>query len=140
MTLPQLSLLLCALWTAGILIVAIGWYRWSRILLGTAAINSFPADDSQGSDWYRRAMRAHANCIENLPVYAAVVFALSVRGISSPVVDGLALLVIPTRIVQSLTHICFVQTARAVSIRFTAFSVQLACFVILAGYALWGAP
>jgi uncharacterized MAPEG superfamily protein len=126
------------MWTAGILIVAIGWYRWSRILLGTAAINSFPADDSQGSDWYRRAMRAHANCIENLPVYGAVVFVLSVRGISSPVVDALALLIIPSRIVQSLTHICFVQTARAVSIRFSAFSVQLACFVALAGYALWG--
>ncbi|HVY25433.1 MAG TPA: MAPEG family protein [Polyangiaceae bacterium] len=139
MTIPQLSLLLCAMWTAGILIVAIGWYRWSRILLGTAAINSFPADDSQGSDWYRRAMRAHANCIENLPVYGVVVFVLSARGISSPVVDGLALLIIPSRIVQSLTHICFVQTARAVSIRFSAFSVQLACFMALAGYALWGA-
>ena len=137
MTIPQLSLLLCAMWTAGILIVAIGWYRWSRILLGTAAINSFPADDSQGSGWYRRAMRAHANCIENLPVYGVVVFVLSVRGISSAVVDALALLVIPSRVVQSLTHICFEQTARAVSIRFSAFSVQLACFMILAGYAFW---
>jgi uncharacterized MAPEG superfamily protein len=136
MTIPQLSLLLCAMWTAGILIVAIGWYRWSRILLGTAAINSFPADDSQGSDWYRRAMRAHANCIENLPVYGVVVYVLSVTHVSSPWVDAMALLIVPSRLVQSLTHICFVQTARAVSIRFTAFSVQLACFMIMAGYAL----
>jgi uncharacterized MAPEG superfamily protein len=137
MTVPVWMLLGFATWTALLLLVTVGTYRWVRIFTGREAIRNFPADAGGGADWYKRATRAHANCIENLPVYGVVVFVLSVRGISSPVVDALALLVIPSRVVQSLTHICFEQTARAVSIRFSAFSVQLACFMILAGYAFW---
>lgn len=136
MTIPQLSLLLFALWTLGVLIIPIGWYRWSRILLGAAAIHQFRSDDVQGADWYRRAMRAHANCIENLPVFGAVVLVLSWTRIESPLIDALSLAVPAARCVQSLMHICFVETRRTVGIRFTAFSVQLVCFLGLAGYAL----
>jgi len=135
MTIPQLSLLLFTLWTLAVLIVPIGWYRWSRILLGAAGIHQFRSDDVQGADWYRRAMRAHANCIENLPVFGAVVLVLSWARIQSPGVDALSLAVPAARVVQSLMHICFVETPRTVSIRFTAFSLQLVCFLALAGYA-----
>jgi len=137
MTIPQLSLLLFALWTLGVLIVTIGWYRWSRILLGEAAIHQFRSDDVQGADWYRRAMRAHANCVENLPVFGALVLVLSFARIETPVIDALSLAVPAARVVQSLMHICFVESKRTVSIRFTFFSVQLACFLVLAGHALW---
>ena len=136
MTSPQLSLLLFALWTLGVLIVTIGWYRWSRILLGEAAIHQFRSDDVQGVDWYRRAMRAHANCVENLPVFGALVLVLSFARIEAPVIDALSLAVPAARVVQSLMHICFVESKRTVSIRFTFFSVQLVCFLALAGYAL----
>ena len=136
MTTPQLSLLLFTLWTLGVLTVTIGWYRWSRIWLGLVAIHQFRSDDVQGADWYRRAMRAHANCIENLPVFGAIVLVLSVARIQSPAIDALSLLVPTARVVQSLMHICFTETRRTVGVRFTAFSVQLLCFVALAGCAL----
>jgi uncharacterized MAPEG superfamily protein len=136
MTIPQLSLLLFALWTLGVLMVTIGWYRWSRILLGVAAIHQFRSDDVQGADWYRRAMRAHANCVENLPVFGALVLVLSLTRVQSPVIDALCLAVPSARGVQSLMHICFVETRRTVGVRFTAFTVQLLCFLILAGYAV----
>jgi len=136
MTIPQLSLLLFALWTLAVLMVTIGWYRWSRILLGLAAIHQFRSDDVQGADWYRRAMRAHANCVENLPVFGAIVLVLALNRVESPVISALSLAVPSARVVQSLMHICFVETKRTVSIRFTAFSVQLLCFLALAGYAL----
>jgi uncharacterized MAPEG superfamily protein len=136
MTIPQLSLLLFALWTIGVLFVAVGWYRWSRIVLGLAAIHQFRSDDVQGADWYRRAMRAHANCVENLPVFGALVLVVSLNGVHSPVVDALSLAVLPARVLQSLTHICFVETKRSVSLRFAAFSVQFGCFVAIAVYAL----
>ena len=136
MTIPELSLLLFALWTLSVLTVTIGWYRWSRILLGLASIHQFRSDDVQGADWYRRAMRAHANCIENLPVFGAIVLVLSSARVESPVIDALSLTVPAARVVQSLMHICFVESKRTVSIRFTFFSVQLVCFFILAGYAL----
>jgi uncharacterized MAPEG superfamily protein len=136
MTIPQLSLLLFALWTAVVPMAAIGWYRWSRILLGQASLHHFRSDDVQGADWYRRAMRAHANSVENLPVFGAIVLCLSLAHVHSPIVDVLSLTVLPARATQSLTHICFVETQRSVSIRFTAFFVQFLCFLILAGYAL----
>ena len=136
MTIPQLSLILFTLWTLGVLIATIGWYRWSSILRDTAAIHHFRSDDVQGADWYRRAMRAHANCIENLPVFGALVLVLSLNHVESPVVDSLSLAVPGARVVQSLMHICFVESARTVALRFTAFSVQIMCFLVLAGYAI----
>jgi len=137
MAIPELSLMLFALWTLGVLTVTIGWYRWSRILLGQAAIHQFRSDDVQGEDWYRRAMRAHANCIENLPVFGAIVLVLSQHQIDSPLIDALSLAVPAARVVQSLMHICFVESKRTVSIRFTFFSVQFCCFFVLIGCALW---
>jgi uncharacterized MAPEG superfamily protein len=73
MSIPVLALLGFAAWTLLPLIGSIGVYRWSRILTGRASIAEWRADMPQGSDWYRRAMRAHMNCVENLPIYAAVV-------------------------------------------------------------------
>jgi uncharacterized MAPEG superfamily protein len=69
---------------------SVGVYRWSRILTGRASIAEWRADLPQGSEWYQRAMRAHMNCVENLPVYAAVVVALVATGVQSPTIDGLA--------------------------------------------------
>ena len=76
MTIPVWVLLLFAGWTLATLLATVGVYRWSRILTGRAALSEFRADEQHGSDWYRRAMRAHANCVENLPVYAAIVVAI----------------------------------------------------------------
>jgi hypothetical protein len=46
-------------------------------------------------------------------------------------VDGLSIAILAARIVQSLVHICFVQTDAIVSVRFGFFSVQLAAFIWL---------
>lgn len=59
-----------------LLIATVGVYRWSRILTGAVRIASFRADQIEGAGWYERGMRAHANCIENLPVFGAIVLAL----------------------------------------------------------------
>src|SRR5690349_7170807 len=81
-------------------------------------------------------MRAHANCVENLPVFGAIVLGLSFAHVDSPVVDALCLAVLPARVIQSLTHICFTETARSVSIRFSFFTAQFVCFMALAAIAL----
>ncbi len=67
MPIPVWVLLGFAAWTLLLLFATVGVYRWSRILTGRTAIATWRADESQGSEWYRRAMRAHMNCIENLP-------------------------------------------------------------------------
>jgi len=131
MTTPVEMLLGFAAWTVLLLLTTVGIYRWSRILTGRAPIRSFRADQVEGEDWYKRAMRAHANCVENLPVFGAIVFALHVSGVSSSTVNGLSVAVLSARIAQSLVHVCFVQTNAAVAVRFTFFLAQIASFIWL---------
>ena len=133
MTFPLWMLLGFAMWTAGVLVFAIGTYRFSHILTGRAGMASFPADGREGAAWYQRAMRAHANCIENLPLFTVVVFALHASGITSAAADAMAATALAARVCQSLVHISTVQTDRIVTIRFSFFFTQLACFVGIAG-------
>jgi uncharacterized MAPEG superfamily protein len=100
MTVPVWVLLLFAAWTLLLLFLTVGYFRWSRILTGRATIREWRPDEDQGTDWYRRAMRAHANCLENLPIYIVVVIALLVTETKSPWLDGLAIILLIARIAQ----------------------------------------
>jgi len=122
-----------ATWTALLLLFTVGIYRWSRIFTGRVAIRNFPADAAGGEEWYRRATRAHANCIENLPVFGAIVFALHVGNVTGPLVDALAVTVLVFRILQSLVHVCFTHTNVVAAVRFTFFFVQFICLFWLMG-------
>ena len=77
---PVVVLVGFAPWTLLTLLGSVGVYRWSRILTGHASIAEWRADWPQGCEWYQRAMRAHMNCVENLPVYTAIVVALMAIG------------------------------------------------------------
>jgi len=131
MTVPVWTLLAFAAWTVLLLLGTVGVYRWSRILTGRIPIGDFRADRVEGEDFYKRAMRAHANCIENLPVFGAVVLALHVGEVRGLVVNCLCIGVVVARVVQSLVHVCFVQTNAVVSVRFAVFMVQLVSFLSL---------
>jgi uncharacterized MAPEG superfamily protein len=131
MTAPVWALLGFAAWTLLLLISTVGVYRWSRILTGRIPIRGFPADRVEGDDWYRRSMRAHANCIENLPVFGAIVLALYVTGVGGPTVNFLSISVLAARVAQSLVHVCFVQTNIVAAVRFAFFFVQFVSFFAL---------
>ena len=133
MTTPTWMLLCFAMWTLLLLLFTVGIYRWSRIFRGSVAIRNFPADAAGGDDWYKRATRAHANCIENLPVFGAVVFALDAGRVTSPLVDGLCVAVVLARVVQSTVHVGFIHTNTIASIRFGFYFIQFICFVWLTG-------
>ena len=133
MTVPVWMLLGFATWTALLLLFTVGTYRWSRIFGGRVAIRNFPADAAGGEEWYRRATRAHANCIENLPVFGAIVFGLYVANVASALVNALTVIVLVSRIFQSLVHVCFVHTNTVASVRFAFFFVQFVCFLWLLG-------
>src|SRR6185369_12257356 len=98
MSIPVLVLLGFAAWTLLTLFGSIGIYRWSRIVTGRASIAEWRAEIPQGSAWYQRAMRAHMNCVENLPIYAAVVMALVATGLQSSTIDGLAIAILTARV------------------------------------------
>jgi len=131
MNVPVLVLLGFAAWTLLTLMGSVGVYRWSRILTGRASVAEWRADLPQGSAWYQRAMRAHMNCVENLPVYTAIVVALTATGRHSPVFDRLAVTMLVARIGQTLTHIAMPPTDLAGSVRFGLFFLQVACMIVM---------
>lgn len=129
MTIPVWVLLGFAAWTLLTLFTTVGWYRWSRILTGRGQLAEFRADVAHGADWYRRAMRAHANCVENLPVYGAIVVAILAAGLQSRSLDLLAIVLLGARICQTVTHIAFEPTNTMVGVRFTFFFMQAVCMI-----------
>ena len=131
MDVPVLVLLGFAAWTLFTLSIGVGIYRWGSILTGRASIAEWRADLPQGADWYQRAMRAHMNCVENLPVYAAIVVALMATGLHSVVIDRLAVTMLAARIAQTTVHIALPLTNAATGVRFTLYLVQAACMIAM---------
>jgi uncharacterized MAPEG superfamily protein len=131
MTIPLWVLLGFAGWTLFILFATVGSYRWSRILSGRTAIAAWRADEQQGSGWYRRAVRAHMNCVENLPLYTAIVVALVAARLTGPVFDALAITILVARICQSSVHMLLEQTNTIAAIRFALFFIQAACMIAM---------
>ena len=131
MTIPQWTLLGFAAWTLLLLMATVGVYRWGNILFANAAIASVRHDAPDGAGWYQRGTRAHANCIENLPVFGVIVYLITTIGLEGPMVDALCIATLAARIVQSCVHISHVQTNAFVAVRFSFYSVQLVSFLVL---------
>ena len=139
MTVPIWMLLGFATWTILLLAATIGVYRWALVFAGRATINGFSAEQPEGADWYRRSMRAHANCVENLPVFGAIVLALYASGSGGALADVASVAVLVGRVLQSLVHVCLAQTSRVVAVRFSFLMMQLigffALIVVIAGHS-----
>lgn len=133
MTLSLWMLLGFACWTLLVLLTGVGIYRWSLIFSGRAALVSFPGDTPHGSLAYRRAVRAHANCVENLPVFAAIVLTASVAHITPASMGMLAMATLIARVCQSCTHMLLPETNVTIGLRFTFFLVQLIAMIAMAG-------
>jgi uncharacterized MAPEG superfamily protein len=135
-TTPLWVLLGFALWTLAVLTATVGVYRWRRILAGRTPIGGFRYDSAGHEDWYRRAMRAHANCIENLPVYGAIALILVVTRLDTPAIDALAIALMIARVCQTLVHVGFVETNAAVSVRFGFYAAQAAAMFAMSGIVI----
>ena len=71
------------------------------------------------------------NCVENLPVYGAIVFCGTAAGVTGPIMNTLSLMFFGARILQSKIHIAFEQSDLVASIRFAFFFVQFACMSVM---------
>jgi hypothetical protein len=125
MTMPLWILLGFALWTLVVLLVGIGIRRWSLILTGRAQLTDFPADTAHGSVAYRRAVRAHLNCVENLPVYGAIAVTAFAAQVTTPTMDTLAVVFMAARMSQTLVHVSVIETNVTVLVRFIFFLIQI---------------
>lgn len=119
------------------LIAVLLYVGWTQLLALAYAFPRVPMalfGDRSFADWERtevnrdppimvRAKGAHLNCVENFPLFAAVVVIAALMG-KSAVVDGPAVFILVARVGQSLSHL--VSTAPAfVLLRATFFLAQV---------------
>lgn len=110
-------------WTL-LLLLLMEAIRTRLVLTRAVPANGFTPDNAGLSPFMQRLARAHANCIEGLPVFGGLMLICLVAGKPS-ISDPLAYVLLAARIVQSSIHL--VSTSpMAVSARFTAFAVQMA--------------
>jgi uncharacterized MAPEG superfamily protein len=76
-------------------------------------------------------MRAHMNCVENLPVFGALVVAMIATGVQNLLVDALSVVFLLARLGQTLVHIAAPPTNVWTALRFALFCVQVVCMVAI---------
>lgn len=106
------------------LLVLMETIRTYLVVTGKVPANGFTPDNGKLSPFMQRLARAHANCIEGLPIFGGLL-AVALMLEKTAITDGLALWFLAARIVQSIIHLISTR-AMAVSARFTAFAVQMA--------------
>ena len=100
----------------------------SRLILTKAiAANAFKPDNSNLSPFMQRLARAHANCVESLPIFSALLIVALFTN-RTGVTDPLAPWLFAARLVQSCAHLTSLSVP-AVWVRFIAFAVQIAIAV-----------
>lgn len=105
------------------LLVLMEIIRSKLVLSKAVAANGFKPDNANLSPFMQRLARAHANCIEGLPIFGGLMLIAVVIGRSS-ITDPLAYVFLSARILQSVIHLSSL-SALAVTLRFSAFAVQL---------------
>ena len=117
-------------WALGLLIV-MEVIRTYLVISGQVAANGFTPDNAALSPFMQRLARAHANCIEGLPIFGGLL-GVAIIISKTNVTDPLASTLLGARIVQSIIHLVST-TQIAVSLRFTAFAVQM----VIGAYWSW---
>lgn len=118
-----------AAWTLAFIIVTLG-YRGIRVLTGQLKADAWTRGRAvEDPPVVKRLNDAFANCLEMLPIFAAVVLAAAVAG-QSAVTDGLAMFFLAARIGQSVSHIISVHHLVIFFVRFPLFLVQVGILVI----------
>lgn len=109
-------------WTI-LLAATIVFFRTMLVLKKERAANDFLPNGEDVSPFSNRLCRAHANCYENLPAFAALIL-LAMATDNAGITDSLARWVLVARVAQSTVHL--ISTSEmAVSLRAVLLLVQL---------------
>ena len=115
-----------ASWTL-FLVILMEVLRARLIMTKAVAANEFKPDNSNLSPFMQRLARAHANCVESVPIFGVllIVALLTNRaGVTNPLAPWLFV----ARLVQSCVHLAS-SSVPASWVRFIAFAVQIAIAV-----------
>ena len=130
MNATALVLTLFIAWTL-LLLVVMEVLRSHLVVTGRMAPNAFQPDNANLSPFMQRLARAHANCVESLPVLGGLLVVALVTG-RSGITDPLAPWLLAARVIQSGIHLASLSPV-AVTARFSAFAVQIG----IAAYWAW---
>jgi uncharacterized MAPEG superfamily protein len=118
-------------WTL-LLALIMATIRMSNLFGGAKIpINKFSPGGEDLPGFGHRVTRAHMNCVENLPIFAALVAAAGFSG-QFGVMEGTAMYVLYARLGQSIVHMISTSPAM-VWIRATFFFIQV---LLMAWYAV----
>ena len=109
-------------WTLFLLVV-METIRSKMVVTKEVPANGFSPDNSNLSPFMQRLARAHANCLEGLPIFGGLMLVAAVSG-NTQLTDPLAFVLLGARIVQSSIHLASLSPT-AVTLRFSAFAVQM---------------
>jgi len=98
--------------------------RSALVLKRAVASNAFVPDNANLSPFMQRLARAHANCLEGLPIFGGLMLVAVVSG-HAAITDSLAYVLLAARVLQSSVHLASLSVV-AVNVRFTFFAVQMA--------------
>lgn len=117
-------------WTL-LLVLLVFAYRGFKFLTGTP-INSWPRGEKSDADvpFVTRVADAHANCLENLVIFAVIVLAAGQLPGKLELIAPFAPFVLYARIGQSLAHLSGTGKIN-VFIRASFWSVQLGLFLFM---------
>jgi uncharacterized MAPEG superfamily protein len=122
MSTSALVLTLFIAWALFLLVLMEG-IRSYLVISGRAKSNEFKPDNANLSPFLQRLARAHANCIESLPIIGGLLLVALVTGRAGPT-DALAPWLLLARVAQSITHLVSLSIF-AVNVRFLFFALQL---------------
>lgn len=122
---PALCTLVYFAALTGVLAFIYANYRVALVLTGKAAANSWTRGAQTCTDpaLVTRIQHAHLNCVENLPIYAAIVLAAYATN-QLAIIDGLACVFLGLRLAQTGVHIIST-SATAVFIRANFWIAQM---------------
>ena len=92
------------------LVTALTGLLWLPYILDRVAVGGladavgYPAQPKPQSPWARRLMKAHANAVENLVVFAALVLAAQAAGISNGATATACIVYFWARVVHALAY------------------------------------
>ena len=103
-------------------------YIVDRVLVrGLIDAVSYPENPKPQSKWAQRLMKAHANAVENLVLFATLVLAANALGISNAIIAQASVIYLWARVIHAVGYTFAVPWVRTL-----AFTVAFACQVAIA--------
>jgi len=100
---------------------------------GLADCVGYPANPKPQSPWAERLMKAHANAVENLVVFAALVLAASAAGLSGGAVATACAVYFWARVVHAVAYTFAVPWVRTLAFTVGFFAQAAIAWQLLAG-------